>query len=170
VNSPASRRGIDDILHLLLRGGGILAPQGIHHGIDGAGGPHTLHDLPRRVSIYWPYTSEPCGIRSSITQYEKRIMTLSKTSKKVPVGARKWPNLVSRPPPQGLILRVAQNGHSQKFASRSSLDSVSPLWMPRRGTRRTSISPPGSRSTELRIYIPSAAMYNAAMYTEVRFR
>ena len=29
---------------------------------------------------------------------------------------------------------------------------------------------PGSRSTEVRIYIPSAAMYNAAMYTGVRVR
>ena len=29
---------------------------------------------------------------------------------------------------------------------------------------------PGSKSTGLRIDIPSAAMYNAAMYTEVRVR
>jgi hypothetical protein len=34
-------------------------------------------------------------------------MTLSKASKKVPVGPRKWPNPVSRPPPQGLIQRSA---------------------------------------------------------------
>src|SRR5215204_1515296 len=61
--------------------------------------------------------------------------------------------------------------HDDVSSSRpGNLDSVSPLWMPRRGTRRTSISPPGSRSTGLRIDIPSTAMYNAAMYTGVRVR
>ena len=47
--------------------------------------------------------------------------------------------------------------------------AVSPLWMPRRNTTHIDLTP-GSRSTGLRIGIPSAAMYNAAMYTGVRVR